>query len=76
MLFSRSDSVYSMSSVAMLLIYTYKKYTPLSVTSTYTVDDNGIRQHQIHIPEYLYNKGKGKGKPKDKRRKTCLQRIG
>ena len=74
MLFSRSDSVYSMSSVAMLLIYTYKKYTPLSVTSTYTVDDNGIGQHQIHIPEYLYNKGKGK--PKDKRRKTCSQRIG
>lgn len=52
MLFSRSDSVYSMSSVAMLLIYTYKKYMPLSVTITYTVDDNGIGQQQIHIPEY------------------------
>ena len=66
--------MYSMSSVAMLLIYTYKTYMPLAVTITYTVDENGIGQQQIHIPEYQYDKGKGK--PMDKRRrKTCLQRI-
>lgn len=47
---------------------------PLAVTITYTVDENGIGQQQIHIPKYQYDKGKGK--PMDKRRrKTCLQRI-
>ena len=37
----------------MLLIYaSNKKYTPLLVTITYTVDDNGIEQQQIQIMKY------------------------